>query len=128
MLATFILFILERVGTLAFLERAGKPVMTGFLGLPAESVDVVIMTLIRRESGAAILKEFSDSGLFDSVQIVVCLLVLTFLSPCVNAILVMLKERGLKATVSIMAFVTTYALLVGATVSWICRTLGVSFD
>ncbi len=128
LLATFILFILDQVGTLAFLERIGKPVMTGFLGLPAESIQVVIMTLIRRESGVALLKQFSDSGGFDSVQVVVCLLVLTFLSPCVNAVLVMLKERGIKGTLCIMGFVTSYALLVGATVSWVCRALGVNFD
>ena len=67
-------------------------------------------------------------GLFDSVQVVVCLLVLTFLSPCVNAILVMLKERGLRETVSIPAFVTSWALVVGGAVNWICRTLEVSFQ
>jgi len=128
MLATFILFVLEKVGTLAFLERAGKPVMTGFLGLPAESIEVVIMTLVRRESGAALLKQYSDTGQFDSVAVVVCLLVLTFLSPCVNAILVMFKERGAIGTISILAFVTTYALAVGATVNLICRTCGVSFE
>ena len=127
LLASFILFVLERVGTLALLERAGKPVMTGFLGLPAESIQVVIMTLIRRESGAALLKEFSDSGLFGGVEVVVCLLVLTFLSPCVNAILVMIKERGLRGSLAIMAFVTPYALVVGAAVNWICRAFDVSF-
>ncbi len=128
LLATFILFLLEKVGTLDLIERAGKPIMTGFLGLPTESVQVVIMTLIRRESGAALLKEYSDSGLFGGVEVVVCLLVLTFLSPCVNAVLVMLKERGVKGTLSIMAFVTSYALLVGATVNWVCRAFGVSFE
>jgi ferrous iron transport protein B len=127
LLATFMLFILERIGTLTFLEKVGKPVMTGFLGLPPESVQVVIMTLIRRESGAALLKQFSDSGLFGSVEVVVCLLLLTLLSPCVNAILVMFKERGVRGTFSIMAFVTTYALVVSATVNWICRAFDVSF-
>ncbi len=128
LVATFILFVLDKVGTLAFLERIGEPVMTGVLGLPSESIDVVIMTMIRRESGAALLKQFSDSGAFGSVQVVVCLLVLTFLSPCVNAILVMLKERGVMGTLCIMGFVTTYALAVGAAVSWVCRAFGVNFD
>jgi ferrous iron transport protein B len=127
LLATFILFLLEKFGGLAFLERVAKPVITGFLGLPPEGVQIAIMTLIRRESGAALLKQFSDSGLFDSVHVVVSLLLLTFLSPCVNAVLVMLKERGVKGTLSIMVFVTSYALVVGATLSWICRTFGVSF-
>ncbi len=127
LIATFILFILDQIGTLAFLERAGKPLMTGFLGLPQESVQVVIATLIRRESGAALLKELSDNGVFGSVEVVVCLLVLTFLSPCINAVLVMIKERGLKGTLSIMAFVTSWALIVGAAVNWTCRAFNVSF-
>jgi ferrous iron transport protein B len=127
LLATFILFLLEKVGMLSFLEKAGTPVLTGFLGLPPESIQVAIMTLIRKESGAALLTQFSDSGQFDNVQIVVCLLLLTFLSPCVNAIIVMVKERGVKGALSIMAFVASYALVVGATVNWICRAFNVRF-
>ncbi|HUU14379.1 MAG TPA: ferrous iron transport protein B [Terriglobia bacterium] len=127
LLATFVLFLLEKVGVLALLERAAQPVLTGFLGLPPESVQVAIMKLIRKESAGALLSQLSDAGLFDNVQIVVSLLLLTFLFPCLNSILVMVKERGLRGTVSIIAFVSSYALVVGATVNWICRTFGVSF-
>ncbi|MFC1586895.1 ferrous iron transport protein B [Planctomycetota bacterium] len=127
LLATFVLFILDQIGMLDFLKIAGKPVMTGLLGLPPESVQVVIATLIRRESGAAMLNELSDKGVFGGVETVVCLLVLTFLSPCVNAVLVMLKEQGLKGTLSIMAFVTSWAIVVGSSVNWVCRALNVSF-
>ncbi len=128
LLATLILFVLERVGGLTILEKAGTPVLTGFLGLPSESIQVVIMALLRKESGAALLKQFCDSGLFNHVQIVVSLLLLMFLSPCVNAIIVMLKERGVKGTLAILVFVTSYALVVGAAVGWVCRTLGVTFQ
>lgn len=127
LLATFVLFLLEKVGILALLERAAQPVLTGFLGLPPESVQVAIMKLIRKESAGALLSQLSDAGLFDNVQIVVSLLLLTFLFPCLNSILVMMKERGLRGTLSIIAFVSSYALVVGATVNWICRTFGVSF-
>ncbi len=127
LLATFVLFLLEQAGLLTLLERAGKPVLTGLLGLSPESVQIAIMTLIRKESGAALLKQLSDAGVFDNVQIVVSLLLLAFLSPCVNAVIGMLKERGVKATLAIMAFVTPYALVVGAVVNWICRGVGVSF-
>jgi ferrous iron transport protein B len=125
--ATFILFLLDKAGALDLLQRMGKPVVTGILGLPSESIQVMIMTLIRRESGAALLKQFSDAGMFDNVQVVVTLLVLTFLSPCVNAVLVMLKERGTRDTLAIMAFVTPYAIVVGAVVNLVCRALGVTF-
>jgi ferrous iron transport protein B len=127
MLAAFVLFLLEEAGALALLEKAGKPVLTGLLGLPPESVQVAIMTVIRKESGAGYLRQLNDMGRLDNVQAVVSLLLLTFLSPCVNALLIMLKERGTKSTLSIMAFVMPYALAVGAVVNLVCRTLGVSF-
>ncbi|MBU0718181.1 MAG: hypothetical protein KJ749_08040 [Planctomycetes bacterium] len=128
LLATFLLMVFEKIGTLSFLERAAKPLMTGLLGLPEQSVEVVIMTLIRRESGAALLKQFSESGMFDGIQVVVCLLVLTFLSPCVNAVLIMLKEQGVKGTLAIMVCVTSYAFLVGTVVNYVCRAFNVSFE
>jgi len=127
LLATFALFILDRFGMLRVIEKVGKPILTDFVGLPAESIKVMIMTLFRRESGAALLKELSDAGKFDRVQVVVALLVITCLSPCVNTVIVIVKERGLKATLSILGFVMPYALVVGAVVNWLCRTLGVTF-
>lgn len=128
LIATFILFVLEQLGLLALLEKGGEPILTGFLELPAQSIKLVIGTLIRREYGAGLLADYSEAGMFDSIQVVVAMLVMTFLSPCVNAILMIIKERGVKAMLTIMAFVTPYAILVGAVVNWICRTLGVSFS
>ncbi len=127
LLATFVLFLLERFGALAFLERVATPVLTEALGLPPQSVEVAIMTLIRKESGAALLSQFAESGQFDNVQIIVSVLLLTFLSPCVNAVIVMIKERGAGPALGIMAFVIPYALAVGAAVNWLCRTFGVTF-
>jgi ferrous iron transport protein B len=128
LLATFVLFLLEQAGMLTLLERAARPVLTGFLGLPSESVQVAIMKLIRKESAGAMLSQLSGVGLFDNVQVVVSLLLLTFLFPCLNSILVMLRERGVKVTLAIIACVSSYALVVGATVNWICRTFGVTFE
>jgi len=127
LLATFVLFLLEQAGMLALLERAAQPVLTGFLGLPPESVEVAIMKLIRKESAGALLTQLSHAGLFDNVQVVVSLLLLAFLFPCLNSIFVMVRERGVKMTLAIIVFVSSYALVVGATVNWICRTFDVSF-
>ena len=127
LLATFVLFLLEKMGLLILLERAAEPVLTNFLGLPQESVQVAIMTFIRKESGAAMLTQLSGGGLFDHVQVVVSLLLLAFLFPCVNTVLVMIKERGARAALGILAFVSSYALVVGAVVNAVCQVLGVTF-
>lgn len=126
-LAAFVLFLADRAGLLLLLERAGKPVLTGLLGLPPESVQIAIMTVIRKYSGAGLIMQLGQGGQLDNVQTVVSVLLLTFLSPCINALLAMLKERGVKEALCIITFVVPYALAVGAVVNLVCRTLGVTF-
>jgi len=127
LLATFVLFIFHRMGLLDLLRSAGRPVIENFVGLPGETIEVLISTLIRREAGAAMLKKFFDSGAFNHTQAVVALLIMTFLSPCANAIIVIVKERGVKVTVCILAFVMPYALLAGAIINRIFQALNVQF-
>ncbi len=125
-LAALCVFLFERMGGLAALERILEPIISGFMGLPLKSVQVFIKTLIRRESGATEIEHLSSS--YDNVQLVVNLLVMTFLSPCVNAIIVLFKERGGKAAVAIMGTVMVYAILVGSIVNHTCRVFGITFS
>ncbi len=125
MLASFIMYVLNWMGGLDLLEAAGRPVVGHLLGLPDKAIQVLIKTLIRRESGAAELHLVQES--FDSVQLVVTLLVMTFLMPCLNAVIVIIKEHGLKAALVIMGGVMVYCVLAGALVNAVCRALGVSF-
>lgn len=124
-LASFCVFLFERVGGLAALERVLEPIISGFMGLPVKSVQVFIKTLIRRESGATEIEHLSS--IYDNVQLVVNLLVMTFLSPCVNAIIVLFKERGSKAAIAIMGTVMVYAVLIGSIVNHTCRVFGITF-
>jgi len=125
MLASLVLFTIDRLGGLAAAERATEPLVHGLLGLPEESVQVFIKTMIRRESGAAELNLLR--GGFDHVQLVVTLLVMTFLTPCINSFFVLIKERGLKNALVLVLLASAHALLVGAAVNGICRGLGVTF-
>ena len=125
-LASFIVFLFERMGGLAALERAAEPVINDFMGLPVKSVQVFIKTIIRRESGATEIEHLS--GIYDNVQLVVNLLVMTFLSPCMNATIVLFKERGSKAAAVILGSVMIYAVLIGSFVNHACRLLGVTFS
>ncbi|MDC0358052.1 ferrous iron transport protein B [Oligoflexia bacterium] len=128
LLATFILFVLDQVGMLVVIERVAEPVLTGFLGLPAESAELAIMKIIRKESAGAHLSQLHAAGVFDNIQGVVSLLLLTFLFPCLNSILVLIRERGAKTTLLMIACVASYALMLGATVNWICRTFNITFS
>ncbi|MFC1670001.1 FeoB small GTPase domain-containing protein [Spirochaetota bacterium] len=117
LIATFAVFILDEVGGLDAIESAAEPVISGFIGLPKESVNVLLMSFIRREAGVALLTEFVKKGLFSNIQIIVNLLLISFLIPCINAIIVMFKERGAKVATSICIFVVVYAVLLGAGVN-----------
>ena len=126
-LATFVLFVLNELGFLRFLEYLGKPFLETFLDLPPESIRVVLSTMIRREAGAAMLKELFDRGLFSDVQTVLLLLICTFLVPCVNALVVTYKEHGFKTATWMLLFVTPYALVVGIILNYLFRVFQIRF-
>jgi ferrous iron transport protein B len=125
LLASLVVFVVDRAGGLEALERGAHPVVNGLLGLPDDAVRVFVKTLIRRESGAAEL-ELARGG-FDNVQLVVTLLVMSFLMPCVNSAMVLVKERGLPAAAAMIGVVCVYAVGVGAALNAVCRALGVTF-
>jgi ferrous iron transport protein B len=123
--ASCVVFLFNRMGGLAMLEKMARPLVTEFMGLPEKSIQVFIKTIIRRESGATELEHLS--GIYTNLQLVVNLLVMTFLTPCINAIIVLFKERGFKTSILIISSVFVYAVLIGAAVNHTCRVLGITF-
>jgi ferrous iron transport protein B len=124
-LASLIVFLFERMGGLTLLEQVSKPVIRDFMGLPEKSVQVFIKTIIRRESGATEIEHLSN--VYTNVQLVVNLLVMTFLFPCINATIVTFKERGTRAAMTIMTINVIYAILIGSFINHTCRILGITF-
>ena len=123
--ASLFVFLFERAGGLEMTEHILQPVINNMMGLPEKSVQVFIKTIIRRESGATELEHLRNS--YTNLQMVVNLLIMTFLTPCINAILVLFKERGRKTAILIMGSVITYAILMGSLINHICLALGVTF-
>ena len=125
LIASFAVFVFDRVGGLDGLERAARPLVNGWLGLPDSAVQIFVKTVIRRESGATELNLLRDQ--YDNVQVVVTLLVMTVLLPCINASIVVIKERGVKVAALILGAAMTYAFVAGTAASALCRALGISF-
>jgi ferrous iron transport protein B len=125
-LASVVVFLFQRLGGLDVMERMLKPVTGSLLGLPENSVQVFIKTMVRRESGAAELKRLGDQ--YTHLQLVISLLVMTFFVPCINSMVVLYKERGGRAAAAIAGTVTACALLVGGVVNHVCRLLGITFS
>ncbi len=118
LLATFVLFILDQLGLVVWLEHASRPILLG-LGLPEQAVQVFLMTVIRRESGAAYLKQLADSSVIGPSQ-ALALLLMVFMIPCINAWVVLLKERGLRASLVLLAVVLPLMFLVGGGINALC--------
>ncbi len=126
-IGTLALYVLEQFGLIDGLRDAARPVLVSFLGLPPESADLFLLSFVRREAGVALLVQQEAAGLYDGVQVVVALLVMTMIIPCVNTLLVMYKERGFWTSSAILVFVMIYSLLVGALANTVFRALGVQF-
>jgi ferrous iron transport protein B len=117
--ATLVLFFLDRFHLLAMIEKVFSPVVVSFLGLPAKATEAFLIGFFRRDYGAAGFFNMTKQGLLLPRQVVVSMVVITLFMPCVAHLLVTLKERGLKATALISAFVFSFALGVGGAVNWI---------
>jgi ferrous iron transport protein B len=126
LLAAFLVFLFNYVGGLRLLEDATRPLMNGLLGLPEASVRVFMKTIVRRETGAVELDLLRAE--FSNLQLVVTLLTMTLLIPCVNTVVVLFKERGIRVGAAILSGVFVYALLAGGLVNHTCRALGVTFE
>jgi ferrous iron transport protein B len=127
LIGTALLFGLDRVGALEWLSTAARPVVTDALGLPPKAAEVFVMGFLRRDYGAAGLFRMSQDGMLSGVQAVIALTVMTLFVPCVANLLMIIKERGVRVGMAILAFVTVVAVSTGAVLNLILRTLHVTF-
>jgi ferrous iron transport protein B len=127
LVGTALLFVLDRVGGLAIVAGAARPVVTGLLGLPSKSAEVFVMGFLRRDYGAAGLFLMARNGDLSHVQAVVALTVMTLFVPCVANFLMVVKERGLRVGLAILGFVTVLAVGTGGALNAALRMLNVTF-
>ncbi len=116
-----IVALLHVTGGLELWQRLLRPLMVGWLRLPAESARAIVMGLVRRDFGAAGLY---DMGLTPP-QALVALVVITLFVPCVASIMVMAKEHGARIALRIWAGTWIVAFAVGGVLARILTWLGV---
>ena len=127
LIGTVLLFVADRTGALGMVTRATRPLVTGLLGLPEATAQVFIMGFLRRDYGAAGLFQMSHSGALSHTQAVIALTVMTLFVPCVANFLMIVRERGIKAGVGILVFVTVMALGTGAGLHYVFGLFGIRF-
>lgn len=118
-LGTFILFILHKLNLLIVLERAASPIVVNLLGLPEKTTESFILGFLRRDYGAAGLFTMAEKGLLTPVQSLVSLVTITLFIPCLANFFMIIKERGLKTALGMVAIVFPLAFLGGGALNWI---------
>lgn len=121
LLGTFILFVAHKVGALDYIQRFVDPIVVGILGLPSKAAEAFIIGFLRRDYGAAGLFVLAKDGMMDPIQIVVSLVVITLFVPCIANFFMMVKERGLKTALYMVAFIFPFAFIVGGLLNWVLR-------
>jgi ferrous iron transport protein B len=127
LLGTLILFFMHTFRLLGMIERMAAPVVQGILGLPAQASEAFLIGFLRRDYGAAGLYDLSRQGLMDDVQLIVAMVTITLFVPCIANFMIMIKERGAKVALIMVAFIVPMAFLVGGALNWTLRALGVTF-
>jgi ferrous iron transport protein B len=123
-LGTIVLFLGDLTGLLSGLERVSRPLVEGFLGLPAETTQAFLVGFLRRDYGAAGLFMLAREGRLDGVQVVVSLVTITLFVPCIANFFIIIKERGLSMALAMMAFIFPFAFLVGGVLNFALRSTG----
>ncbi|MGE5300341.1 MAG: ferrous iron transport protein B, partial [Acidobacteriota bacterium] len=107
-LGTFVLFLLDKLKVLGWVERAASPVVVGLLGLPEKTASVFILGFLRRDYGAAGLFALSKQGLLTPDQIIVSIITLTLFVPCLASFFMIVKERGAKTALLMFFLITVF--------------------
>jgi ferrous iron transport protein B len=124
---TVLLFALDKLRVLGLLAAIGRPVVTGLLGLPASTAQIFVMGFLRRDYGAAGLFQLAHSGELSGRQAVVALTVMTLFIPCVANFLMIVRERGTRVALGMLAIITPIAVFTGAGLNLVLVALGVAF-
>ncbi|MGA2332469.1 MAG: ferrous iron transport protein B [Syntrophales bacterium] len=115
------LFFMEKIGALTLVEDFAAPVVKGFMALPPQFAESLIMGFIRGEAGIAVLKKMVDTGVMDHLQLVVAMIVTILFIPCVTNFLLIIKEQGTKKALAIIVSVTACAILTGGIMNYFLR-------
>ncbi|MFP3853370.1 MAG: ferrous iron transport protein B [Anaerolineales bacterium] len=113
LLGAAVMFGLDQLGWLQAIIDTGKPLVTGWLGLPPEASAALVMGFLRRDFGATGLFLMSTQGMLSPQQIVVAMVTVTLFIPCVASVLMVARERGWRVAAAIVAVIFPLAFLIG---------------
>jgi ferrous iron transport protein B len=125
---TLLLYLLDKVGGLVWLEKAAAPVVVGVLQLPRQAATAFILGFLRRDYAAAGLflhyEPFMKAGTMTrsmEIEVVVALVTVTLFIPCIANFFMVVKERGWRTGLAIAGFILPFSVAVGAALNLVMR-------
>jgi len=113
-ISTAALFLFDKVKILKIIEDFSSPLVVNLLNLPKEAAGAFLMGFLRRDYGAAGLFDLFNKGSIDNIGALVSMVTITLFIPCFANTLMIIKERGLKLGLTIIAIIFPLSFLVGA--------------
>jgi len=113
MIAIIVAALLAESGILAVIAEVAQPLVSGWLGLPAEAVTALILGIVRREMSVAPLIALDLNALQAFVGGVVSLLYL----PCLSVFAILAKEFKAKVAIILTVSTIVLALFVGGLIN-----------
>ncbi len=110
---TALMFVLSKTGLLERLEHLAEPLVTGWLGLPAQASGAFLMGFLRRDFGATGLFVMQSQGLLTPLQIVVAMVTITLFIPCIASVMMIAKERGWRTALGMFILIIPLAVIIG---------------
>jgi ferrous iron transport protein B len=124
LLGTLLLFGLDRLQLLGAIERAGRPLVQGLLGLPPEASEAFLIGFLRRDFAATHLFRLARGGGLDTSQLVVAMVTITLFIPCVANVFMIARELGARTALAMAGIIFPLAFLAGGAVRVLMRALG----
>ncbi|MCL2574046.1 MAG: ferrous iron transporter B [Defluviitaleaceae bacterium] len=113
MIAILLAALLAESGVLGIIADAAQPIVSGWLGLPAEAVTALILGIVRREMSVAPLLALDLNALQAFVGGAVSLMYL----PCLSVFAILAKEFKAKVAVTIALSTIVVAIFVGGLIN-----------
>lgn len=121
MLGIVLINIAVQTGALDLIARLFRLPVEVALGLPGESVSVIILGFLRKDVSIALLEPFA----LNPGQLVTACVFMSMYLPCAATFFVMLKEMGVKDTLKICALTFGLAFITAALLHFGGQSLGV---
>jgi ferrous iron transport protein B len=125
LMAAVVLFVMDKVGLLDLLKAAVKPVVVGWLGLPLDIVEVLILSLARHEAAAGLLLGMVNRGALTYVQTITAVVITTMFVPCFANIVAMCRGIGVKSGLIITGAINVSSFVLAGILNWILTFLRV---